>query len=181
MTLAYLAMWLVNSEGEAQGGLLDVNPGLIFWTVITFAILLFILAKFALKPILAAINMRETTITESLEKAEQAKKDAEALLEENKKNLAKADEEAQKVRKQAMADAAVITEKMIKESEDKAMKRIAEAEKEIQRKYDEAFRNLRGQVADIAVQAAEKIIKENLDKDKQAGLVNKLIDDLKKN
>lgn len=180
MTLGYLAFWLL-SEGEAKGGLLDVNPGLIFWTVITFFLLLLILSKFGLKPILSAISARENSIKDSLDKAELAKKEAEILLAENKKNLAMADEEAQKVRKQAMADASLIMEKMVKESEEKAIKRINEAEKEIQRKYDEAFRNLRGQVAEIAISAAEKIIKENLDKEKQTKLVNKLIDDLPKN
>jgi len=67
-TLAVLAL----SEG---GSLVDVNPGLIIWTVVTFVILLFILKKVAWKPILTALDKREATIKESLEKAAQTYKD----------------------------------------------------------------------------------------------------------
>ena len=85
------------SAGGENGGLLDVSPGLIFWTVITFLILLFILKKMAWKPILSSLDERENKIKESLEKAEFARTEAEKLIAENKSNLAKAEEDAQKI------------------------------------------------------------------------------------
>ena len=68
-----IILGLIALSGEGNGGLLDVNPGLIFWTVITFLVLLFVLTKLAWKPILKSLSDRENLIKESLEKAEKAK------------------------------------------------------------------------------------------------------------
>jgi F-type H+-transporting ATPase subunit b len=76
---------LVFLSGEA-GGPLDVNPGLIIWTTVTFVILLYLLKKFAWKPILNSLNERETFIKDSLEKAEKAQQEAEELLKKNQEN-----------------------------------------------------------------------------------------------
>ena len=92
-TLAFL----VFSGGEGGGTLLDINPGAIFWTTVTFLLLLFVLKKLAWKPILNSLNERENNIRDSIQKAESAQKEAEKLLEENRTNLAKAEEEAQKI------------------------------------------------------------------------------------
>ena len=79
----------VLASGSGNGSLLDVNPGLIIWTIVTFLILLFILKKVAWKPILSALDQREKDIKDSLEKAEKAKEDAQRILDENQANLAK--------------------------------------------------------------------------------------------
>ncbi len=178
INLAFIALL---SEGESKGGLLDVNPGLIFWTVITFVILLLILKKVAWKPILNVLDEREKMIKESLEKSERAKEEAERLINENKANLAKAEEESQKVITQAREFAEKLKTQLIENSKAEAKKLIDDAGVEIERKNKEAFDSLKNQVAEIAVNAAEKIIKENLDKDKQFRLVNKFIDELPKN
>ena len=70
----------VLASGSGGGSLLDVNTGLIVWTILTFLILLFILKKIAWKPILTALDQREKDIKDSLEKAEQAKEDAQKIL-----------------------------------------------------------------------------------------------------
>ncbi len=82
---------------EGGGSLIDVNPGLIIWTVITFVILLFVLKKVAWKPILTALDQREASIRESIERAEQAKDEAQKILDENNANLAKAEDESKKI------------------------------------------------------------------------------------
>ncbi len=176
-----LALLTLLSEGESKGGLLDVNPGLIFWTVITFVILLLILKKVAWKPLLTALDEREKLIKESLEKSERAKEEAEKLISENKANLAKAEEESQKVISQAREFAEKLKTQIVEESKTEAKKIINDATVEIERKNKEAFESLKNQIAEIAVGAAEKIIKENLDKEKQLVLVNKFIDELPKN
>lgn len=177
LNLAFLAF----SGGESSGGLLDVNPGLIIWVTFTFIILLFILKKVAWGPILNSLNERENFIKDSLDKAEQAKVEAEKLLEENKANLAKAEEEAQKVIQQGREYAENLKAQMLEESNSEAKKMIADAVSEIERKNNEAFNNLKNQVADIAVNAAEKIIRTSLDKEKQAKLVDEYLKDLNKN
>ncbi len=176
--LAFLAF---SGGGESSGGLLDVNPGLIIWTVITFVILLVLLKKMAWGPILNSLNEREAFIKDSLDKADQARIDAEKLLEENKANLAKAEEEAQKIIQQGREYSEKLKVQLLEESKAEAKKMIAEATSEIERKNQEAFNNLKDQVADIAVSAAEKIIRTNLDKEKQTKLVDEYLNDLNKN
>ncbi len=176
-----IAAFMFSEGGSPQSSLLDVNPGLIIWTVIIFVLLLIILKKTAWKPIITALDERERTIKEALEKAEEAQKEAERILEENKERLAKAEEEVQRIVEQGREYAEKLKEQILAESEEQARKKIEEAEQSIARKQDEAFAQLRSEIAEIAVTAAEKIIKETLDKEKQKKLVDVYLDELKKN
>lgn len=179
--LFLLSLARASSEGGESGSLLSPNPGLIFWTVITFVLLIIILKKVAWKPILKALDEREAAIKESMEKAEKAKEEAQKILEENKQSNKKYVEEAQKMLAESRADAEKIKEQIIDQSKAEAEKIKADAFAEIARKKDEVFDELKGQIADIAVQAAEKIINENLNKDVQSKIVNKFIEELPKN
>ncbi len=166
---------------EEMGSPLDINPGVIIWTTLTFLVLLWVLKKAAWKPILDSLDTREKKIKESLEQAEIARKEAEKLIAENQENLAKAEAEAQKIIAQSREYAETLKEQIISESKDEARKILENAEAEIQRRQKEAFAQLKSEVAEIAVDAAEKIIKANLDKEKQIELVNKHIDEISKN
>ncbi len=181
MILKPLIALLAFSEGGPQSFLLDINPGVVIWTTIVFLLLLWVLKKTAWKPILNALDERETFIKESLDKAENARKEAEELLRENKERLAKAEEEAQKVIEQGREYAEKVKEQILAESKDEARKMIDEAKVLIERRQDEAFAQLRSEIAVIAVGAAEKIIKETLDEEKQKELIDTYIDELKKN
>ncbi len=165
-------------SGGEMGSPLDINPGVIFWTVITFGILLLILKKVAWKPILSSLDERERLIKESLEKAEKAKEEAEKLIAENQANIAKAEEEAQKVIAQSREYAETLKNQLIEEGKIEKKKIIDEALAELERKNQEAFLKLKEQVADIAIDAAEKIIRENLDREKQIKLVNKHLENI---
>jgi F-type H+-transporting ATPase subunit b len=180
MLLADLFVIALAGGGES-GGPLDVNPGVILWTVVTFIFLLLILKKIAWKPILKSLNERESFIKESLEKAEVAKKDAEKLIADNKQSMLKAEEEAKKIIDQGREYAVKLKSQILDESKLQAKKMIEDAAGEIERKNAEAYNQLKEQVADIAIQSAEKILRENLDKDKQIKLVKKYLDDLSKN
>lgn len=171
----------VIASGEGGGTLLDVNPGLIFWTVITFVILMLLLKKIAWKPILTALNLREKEIRDSLEKAEKAKEEAQKILSENQASLSKAEEEAKKIIEQSRVFAANLKEQLIKESKEQAKKIVDDASEEIQRRKDAAFDELKGQIAEIALGAAEKIIRENLDAEKNKKIVDKYLNDVNKN
>jgi F-type H+-transporting ATPase subunit b len=166
---------------EEHGSLISVNPGLIFWTVITFVVLLIVLKKVAWKPILAALDQREAAIKESLEKAEKAREEAQKVLDENKSNIAKAEEESKKIIDQSRAYAEKLKDQLIRESKEQAKKIVDDAADEIERKKDAAFNDLKNQVAEIAINAAEKILKETLNKESNKRIVDKYISDISRN
>ncbi|GMU95374.1 MULTISPECIES: F0F1 ATP synthase subunit B [Ignavibacterium] len=171
---------IIASEGGGSG-LLSVDGGLAFWTTLTFLILLFILGKFAWKPILTALKQREEAIKESLAQAELAKEEAKKILAENQASLAKAEEESKKIIEQSRAYAENLKQQIINESKAQAQKLIDDASAEIERKKLAAFDELKNQVAQIAVDAASKILKENLDAEKNKQLVEKYIKEISKN
>ena len=166
---------------ESGGSLIDVNPGLIFWTWVTFIALMIVLYKFAWKPILNALKQRENAIKDSLEQAEKAKEESKQILSENQNSLAKAEDEARKIIEQSKHYAEGLKEQILKDSKEQAKKLIEEASAEIDRKKDAAFSELKNQVAEISVKAAEKILRENLDAQKNKQIVDKYISDISKN
>lgn len=177
---AFLA--LVVSEAEEGGrGLLTVSGGLSFWTTLTFILLLVLLTKFAWKPILSALKQREDAIRDSLEQAEKAREEAKKILAENQSSLAKAEDESKKIIEQSRIFADNLKDQLIKESKIQAQKIIADASSEIERKKTAAFDELKNQIADIAINAAEKILRENLDAEKNKKLVDKYINEISKN
>lgn len=177
---AFLSSLVLIVFAGGGGSLLDVNPGLIFWTVVTFVILLLLLKKLAWKPILSSLDEREKFIRESVERAEAARKEAEEILDENKNKLAVAEGEAQKVIAQGREYAESLKAQIIEESKIEAKRMIDDAATEIERKNVEAFNNLKSEIAGIAVNAAEKIIRDSLDKEKQYKIVDEFIKDLSK-
>ncbi|MCJ7553229.1 MAG: F0F1 ATP synthase subunit B, partial [Ignavibacteriaceae bacterium] len=143
--------------------------------------LLFILGKFAWKPILTALKQREDAIKDSLEQAEKAKDEAKKILEENQASLGKAEAESKKIIEQSRQFAENLKVQMLKDSKVQAQKIIEEASAEIDRKKDAAFNELKNQVAEISVQAAEKILKQNLNTDSNKKIVDSYIKEISKN
>lgn len=166
---------------EGGGSLLSVNAGLAFWTTITFLLLLFLLGKFAWKPILTALKQREDNIKISLEQAEKAREEAKKILEENQASLIKAEEESKKLIEESRQYAAHLKEQMLKDSKIQAQKIIEEASAEIDRKKSEAFTELKNQIAEISVNAAEIILKQNLNTDSNKKIVDSYISEISKN
>jgi F-type H+-transporting ATPase subunit b len=180
MMPAKLIIGILASEGGG-GSLLDVNPGLIIWTLVTFVLLLVLLKKLAWKPILTALDNRAKGIEDSLNRAEQAKEEAQKILEENQATLSKAEEESKKIIDQSRIYADKLKEQMLKESKDQQQKIIENASAEIERKKNAAFEELKNQIAEISVNAAEKIMKENIDANKNKQIVNKYLSEINKN
>ena len=163
-------------------GLFIPNPGTIFWMVIIFGIVLFILKKFAWKPILSALKDREESIAKALNSAEQARKEVEGLKEGNEKIIAEARIEKDIIIKEAIN----IKEKIIDEAKEKARleteKNIEQARQQIQAEKTAAVNDIKKQVAELLVMIAEKVIKKELGNNgEQEKLVNGLVDDIKLN
>lgn len=161
--------------------MLELNPGLIIWTAITFFLLLFVLRKVAWKPILSALQTREDTIRSSLERAELAKQEAERILEENRKNLARAEQESFRIVNEGKSVAEKMKSEIVEKANTQARRTVEQARDEIQREKEAALGALRGEVADLAVQAAGKILDETLDAAKHRKVVDNFLRELPKN
>lgn len=160
--------------------MLDIDPGMIIWTWITFGIVLIILSKVALKPILSSIDNREKSIRNDIEKAQKQRDDAETLLDQHKKMMASAEAEAQKLFKESRAQADKAREEMLEKSRQESGKLIEKAREEIEQQKESALASLKSEVADLAVGAAEKIILQTLDGDKHKAVVDEYINSMPK-
>jgi len=162
--------------------LLTPGIGLMFWTTLVFLLLMFILAKFAWRPILNAVKDREDSINEALNSAEKAKAEMEALSSKNEDLL----QEARLERDALMKEARDIREKMIADSKGlaktEADKIIASARETIETEKAAAVADFKNQVSDFALDIAERIIRTELSSDsKQQDLAKSLVKDIKLN
>ncbi|MFA6515467.1 MAG: F0F1 ATP synthase subunit B [Candidatus Paceibacterota bacterium] len=161
--------------------MLDINPGLIIWTMITFALLVVVLGKFAWKPILQALQAREQEIAGALKKAEEAKKDAERMMQENKIAMEKASSETARLIAEGRAMAEQLKNDIVAKANESAKKMMDQAKEEIGREKESAMAQLRSEVADLSISVAEKILDESLDGAKQKKMVDKVLQQLQNN
>ena len=151
--------------------------GLIFWTSITFLVLLFILKKFAWKPILGAVSEREKGIKDALASAVEARKEMENLQADNERVL----KEARAEREAMLKDARELKSKMIDDAKQdakiEANKLITQAQAVIEAEKNAAIADLKSQVAKISISIAEKVVREELSNtEKQEKLVESMLD-----
>lgn len=161
--------------------MLNINPGLIIWTIITFVLLLVALKAFAWKPLLDALHSREQEITDSLKKAEQVKKDAEKMIEDNKAAMEKANAETARLIAESRAIGEQLKNDIVARANDNAKRMLEQAKEEIVREKESAMAQLRNEVADLSISVAEKILDESLDGAKQKKMVDKVIQQLQNN
>jgi F-type H+-transporting ATPase subunit b len=166
---------------EEKPALLSINPGLIIWQILIFVILLFILKKIAWKPLLTALHTREQTIKDSIDQAEKLKKDAEVLIEQNKKNMTEANVQSMRVINEAKDMANKLREELMAKANVDSRKLLDQAKTEIQQEKESAMADLRNEVSDLAIKAAEKIINDNLDESRQKKIVNDFISQIPSN
>jgi F-type H+-transporting ATPase subunit b len=162
--------------------LVKVDIGLLFWMTLTFSILLFILGKYAWKPIMKMLHEREDSIEKALNAADEAKKEMLKLKAGNEQLLVEAKEE----RDALMRDARKVKESIIEEARVKANEEasriIENARESIQFEKLAAINELKNQIASISIEIAEKLLGQELaDKEKQQQLTEKLLKDVKIN
>ena len=152
--------------------------GLLFWTGLVFCLLLFLLAKFAWKPILNAVNAREQKIHEALELADKTRAEMLLLQAENEKIL----KEARAERDAIMNDAKETVEAAKNKAKEEANKIVESAKAIIASEKSAAIRDLKNQLAGFSIDIAEKIVRTELSTDsKQKALAEKLADDINMN
>lgn len=163
------------------GGLLSFETGFAIWVLISMLVFLWGMGKFAMPHIVRALDEREQRIKNSLESAEQALAKAEEISRENKEALRKAEQEARQIRNQAIEEAEKVRNERMERAKEEAAKVLEDARNQIEQEKQRALIGLRNEVADMAVNAASRILDSELDKDKNRKLVDRFIDDLSKN
>lgn len=162
--------------------LISPDLGLIIWQTIGFAILFIILAKYAWKPILSALEEREGTIETALYAAEKARKDMEGLVAENEKILQEARIERDEILRSANEYASKIMEQAKDEASSQGAKMIQDAKSIIQTEKEAALTDVKIQVAEISLHIAEKLLRRNLEAvPEQKKLVEEFVKDIKLN
>jgi F-type H+-transporting ATPase subunit b len=160
--------------------MLDINPGLILWTILTFVIVVVILRATAWKPLLAALSAREESIRSTLRQADEARAQAQALLEENQKQRALADEQAQRLIREGRDMGERLKSEIVEKANASSRHMVDQAKEEIRREKEAAIVQLREEMADLAIAAAGKLLDANLDNAKQRTLVDAAIRDITK-
>lgn len=162
--------------------LLNPEIGLFFWSLLAFLIVLFLLKKFAWKPILSALNEREKGIADAISAAERMRQEMGMIQAENEKLLAQAREE----RTQIIKEARDMQDKMLNEARERARteadKILADANDQIQRQKMAALTDVKNQIGRLSVEVAEKILRQQLaTADAQNKLMAELTEDIRLN
>jgi F-type H+-transporting ATPase subunit b len=162
--------------------LLTPGIGLIFWTLLAFLIVFFILKKFAWKPILDSLNLREKGIADSLSTAEKVRQEMSQLKSENEELLVKAREE----RAQMLREAKDTKDRIINEAKEQAKietnKIIADAQFAIEQQKMAAIIDLKNQVGNLVIEVSEKILRRELNsKEEQETYIKQLANNAKFN
>jgi F-type H+-transporting ATPase subunit b len=162
-------------------GLLEPYMGLIFWKALAFGLLLFLLYKFAWGPILKALDERETTISNSLQRAEIALAEARQIAEDNERARRESEAEAQRILREARDAATQIRTEELEKTQERIRRMEDQFRAEMEVEKLQIMGQLRAEVADLAIQAAERILGENLDEQRQRRLVDSFIQELPRN
>ena len=156
-------------------GIMDLNPGLTLWTAITFLLLIVVLAKFAFGPIVKLLDERERTIRDAIEQAKKERAEAERMLAEQKSSLAAAQREAAELAQKSKQEVEVMRQDLTARARKEAEDLVASARKQILDEKAKALAELKGQVADLAIDAARRLIQSSLDEKAQRALVEDYI------
>ena len=155
--------------------LLTPELGLFVWTLLAFLIVFFILKKFAWKPILTALGDRERSIADSIAAADRVKKEMAQMQNENEKLMVQAGEERSVMLKEAKQMSEQIVAKAKEDTRAIADKMIVDAQQQIQQQKMAAMTDVKNQIGSLAVQVAEKVLRQQLSTEAAHNAYNNLL------
>ena len=171
---------LQEASHEAAGSPFTINPGLIIWTLVVFGILLFVLWRWGFPVLVKSVEERERRIQKQLEDAEQANAEAQRLLEEHKKQIAAARNEAQDILAKAKAVSQKERETLLAKAREEYDALLSRARKDIDAEKEKAILALRREAVDLSIAAASRVIEANLDTEGNRKLVSDFLESLGK-
>jgi len=162
--------------------LLIPDSGLLFWMTIVFLIVLVILWKYGFPVITKMVKERKAFIDDSLRKAHEANERLANIQKEGESILQEAREKQAQILKEAADTRDAIVEQAQQKAKTEGARLLSEAKAEIENEKNQAIRDIRAQVAELSVQIAEKVLRQNLKDDKeQNALIERLLDDVSTN
>ena len=177
--LTLLAQTAAEAETDEGGnGLIEVVPGLMFWTLICFAIAFFVLRKYAFGPIQKTIDDRRERIRQAVEEADNARHEARELLEQNRAILAQARSESADILAEARKVVDAQMERAKQEAETERQRRLEDTRKQIDAETVRAIDQIRGEVADLTLEATQRVVGKVLDSSDQRRLIDEAIEGL---
>jgi len=160
---------------EAEGGgtrtFMKPDTGLMVWTLVIFAVLMFVLSRYAFGPLTRAVEARERSLQEAIDAAKADRDAAAKLLQEQQAQIDASRDEAQKI----IADGRAVAEKMrtdlLEQTRKEQQEMLERARRDIEAEKDKAIFQLRREAVDLALAGASKVIEQNLESQKNRQLV----------
>jgi F-type H+-transporting ATPase subunit b len=162
----------------ASSGLIKVVPGLMIWTLVSFAVTFFVLRKLAFGRIQAVINERRERIRHAIEEADQARAEARRLLEEHRALIGQAKTQAEEILAESRKVAEATERRMREETETDRQRRLEDTRRQIEAETRRALEQIRAEVADLSLIAAEKVTRKSLDDADHRRLIEEAVGEL---
>jgi F-type H+-transporting ATPase subunit b len=159
----------------AANPLISVVPGLMIWTIVCFLIALFVLKRYAFAPIQGMLDKRQETIQTSIKAAEDARDEAQKLLEQHKQLIGEARGEAEGILAEARKTRESMEQRMKEETEAERQRRLEETRKEIAAETTRALAQIRAEVADLTLEATARVVGKTLDSERDRELISEAI------
>jgi F-type H+-transporting ATPase subunit b len=155
--------------------LVQVDPGLAIWTIVVFLVLLFILRKWAWGPLLKSLEARQERIRKSLDDAQKAQQELERLNRESADILKKARVEAESIISKSYSESERLRDEMKQKAREEAEAIVRDARKQIETETGKALRQIRGEIADMSVMIASKLIQRNFSREDNDELIEETL------
>ncbi len=152
--------------------LVQPDPGLYIWTIVIFLVLLFLLMKFAWKPLLTMLEKREDNIRHALLNAEKAREELANVKEDTEKLLSEARNESQTIVAAGKKNAERMKDDIIEKAQSKSNAILDEVKKQIQIEKERAITEVKAEVVNLSMEIAKKLIKKNLNNEDNLKLIN---------
>ena len=179
LPLAMLLLPALATPAAAQeGGLLDINTGLMFWTVVIFLLVLFALYRFAFPHILGAVEAREARIAELLSAAQRDRDEAQSLLETQRTQQEELRAQIQEMLAEGRTAGERMREDIVAEARREQQALLERARRDIDQQADQAIADLKAQAVELSIAAASRLIEKNLDQEENRRLVRDYLERL---
>jgi len=155
--------------------LVQPDPGLFIWTILTFLVLVGLLARFAWRPLLQALEKRQATIAQSLDDAQRARQELERVQREGAQMMAAARAEAEALIARSRSDADALREELKQKARSEAATIVKNAERQIQMETARAVQQIRHEAVDLSVSIASKILRRQVSREDNEALIQEAL------